>query len=147
MFVVFWFFRAFSNCSKVFWYFWCDLYYKLFWICLSDSVYFSVYMIIFWIYFWTFFQTCPRSVNKFCTNYFVEIFWDFGSWNVENIENMRCSFIYIHTYIYICVYVYVYIYMYICINNPEPWLEIFCVSSWILTRRQTNLFNHKICSA
>ena len=44
-------------------------------------------------------------------------------------------------------YTYIYIYMYTKYNNPKPWLETFCVSSWILMRRQKNLFNHKIVSA
>ena len=80
--------RTFSKqkyCSKVFWHVWCVLYNKLvFWISGSDTVFFfSVYGNILWRYRSTFFdktkiEEVPRSVTNFRTNYFFEIWVDFG---------------------------------------------------------------------
>ena len=53
--------------------------------------------------------------------------------------------IYLYMYEYINIWIlYIYIYTYICmyIYNPEPWLEILYVSSWILILSNTNLFDH-----
>ena len=60
--------------GNVFLYFRCFLYYQLiFWMRLSDSVWFSVYMNIIFRYVFACLENCPRSVNNVRTILFFVI--------------------------------------------------------------------------